>query len=1029
MTPPTIIEAGHTTNGDGSFTTSTPLTVNVLAIYANPAIVVGVQFRNNATAPHVVQSATLGSQPLALIGADTNAVGTRTEVWGAAGLAPGTQDLTATLNAASQNGIVGYVLLDGVDADDPWGTIATPTTDTSTVAGTPFGITAAGATADDLIIDFVTLRANANGPTLSMTAATGRVERYNDNTWGTPSTADQVAACSTWNGGASRPMQWTTDQAVAWSQVAVNVHAAAPAGPATAAWENLAGAIGPDGDAARWPDLRAADGPTDWMEFHGWEFPGLPADPDLTGFQFRIRRDQDGPGGAVRDSVVQLWAGGTLVGANRAATDTWGTTLDYAVYGGSADTWGMTPTALHTALQQSDFAVRVSVENSDSSSPATPQIDDVDASLMFLGDPLAVPVAGLTVTPNPVLAGGTVTASTAGSTGTITRHAIDWGQGAGFEDRALETSHTHVYDTVGIYTVAAQVTGPGGTDTAEQTLIVAALNPDVPAQTIRVRERPPLRVSSEIVTPSGRRYRWSPAERDAANVATGLRWSSVMPGGWESADVTLARHPGVDYADLERLSTWRILDATGGTVGEYRLERAPRTSGDQMAISPSAVGWQAALTDDDTLQAVYVDTDPGRWTEGSLQRRIDLADGGYDATAVSVSADQGAIVWDVPAELPGRLASEVWYRAPDGVRLTRIAYQGSRTGNWTTEEAATLYGFTDDVGGGMLTTPLTLDDTARQAAPTQPRRYLMLRVAKTGTPGTDETDGAQQRIGGLAVYGDHGLALVDTGDGPPGVYTHDVIAAAVARGAPSLRFTTGRDGTITPDTFVIRHLVFAGLPTTAADVVTAVTRYGLQDWAVWERRTFHWHPRGQGGRSWRARVGPAGLQETGPQADRLWESIVVAYTDVDGSTRTAGPPGSGADTESAYLKDSDAANPANRLGLTRRDVLSIGTTTAARAVDVGRAFLEESRRLDTSGQARITGYVEDDRGTLWPHTAIRAGDSIRFADAADPSPRRIVHVSHDADNRASDLDLDAPPEGLQALLERFGAELAPLGIS
>jgi hypothetical protein len=40
-----------------------------------------------------------------------------------------------------------------------------------------------------------------------------------------------------------------------------------------------------------------------------------------------------------------------------------------------------------------------------------------------------------------------------------------------------------------------------------------------------------------------------------------------------------------------------------------------------------------------------------------------------------------------------------------------------------------------------------------------------------------------------------------------------------------------------------------------------------------------------------------------------------------------------------------------------------------------------------------------------------------------------VKVDRNHSERAAGIDLDAPPEGLQALLERLGVVLVPLGIS
>ena len=197
---------------------------------------------------------------------------------------------------------------------------------------------------------------------------------------------------------------------------------------------------------------------------------------------------------------------------------------------------------------------------------------------------------------------------------------------------------------------------------------------------------------------------------------------------------------------------------------------------------------------------------------------------------------------------------------------------------------------------------------------------------------------------------------------------------------------------------------------------------------MWEDLTFWWHDRGARGRQWRARTGPSQLEETGPQVERIWESVIVQYQDVDGSTTTVGPVGSGADTETDDLKDDDPDNPANKLGITRRDLLVMGIGTAASATEVGRRFLEESRLLDSSGRARLVGHVQDSHGVMHPYSHVRAGDTISFVDSSDTSYRRIVRTDKTRDDRSCSIDLDAPPEGLAALLERLGVVLVPLGV-
>ncbi len=85
-----------------------------------------------------------------------------------------------------------------------------------------------------------------------------------------------------------------------------------------------------------------------------------------TNFGFSITGTIDGVvveierkrGGAtsVKDAVVKLVVGGSVVGTNKADTSTeWPTSDTYASYGGAADVWGATLT--DTAVSASDFGV------------------------------------------------------------------------------------------------------------------------------------------------------------------------------------------------------------------------------------------------------------------------------------------------------------------------------------------------------------------------------------------------------------------------------------------------------------------------------------------------------------------------------------------------------------------------------------------------------------------------------------------------------------------------------------------------
>ena len=130
---------------------------------------------------------------------------------------------------------------------------------------------------------------------------------------------------------------------------------------------------------------------------------------------------------------------------------------------------------------------------------------------------------------------------------------------------------------------------------------------------ISVRELPPLALHVQATTPSGRTQRWGPDERAPENVPQNLSFSTVMPGGNENFSCDLPRMESRAYSDLTLLSNICVRGAGGRIAGEFRLEKAPRATGDQKIVSPQGVGYQAHLADDNTAAEVYVDRDLTHW--------------------------------------------------------------------------------------------------------------------------------------------------------------------------------------------------------------------------------------------------------------------------------------------------------------------------------------------------------------------------------------------------------------------------------
>jgi hypothetical protein len=537
-------------------------------------------------------------------------------------------------------------------------------------------------------------------------------------------------------------------------------------------------------------------------------------------------------------------------------------------------------------------------------------------------------------------------------------------------------------------------------------------------------ERPPLGLSYSIVSPDGRRYGWSEEDMDAANVPSDVTFGDSMPGGFDRLTLTLPRKSEVDYPDLDAFSTIQAIGAGGEVAGECLLEKVPRTSGDKIAIGPEAVGWQAHLAHNQFVRQVYVDRDLSNWVPMSVSAKITLEASTSTfphSVEPDVTSGQPELLTTIQTATSRAAASDAWYVAPSA--LTQVYYDFLPFANTSSGDANITVRIdgADDAGVtnvAAITGNLRAASGAAYVTLTKKAVRLLFFYGVLLS-----TDGLQVgwRWRKLAVYG---TSLTKRGGtDPQGLFASDIINHAVTTFAPLLEI-----GEITTTSFVIPHASYTE-PTSAADIIKDVNRVHLYDWAVWEGKRFYYHPRNYRGRKWVARVGPAKLESTGQDANRIWNSVVVQYQDVDGSTRTVGPPGSGATVESASLVDLDSENPATKLGITKRALLtSLGTSTSAVATEVGIRFLAETKQLDRSGKADLRGYVTDENGVDRPYWEVRAGDQIRFVDAADTSYRRIIRTSKSVSDSSVSIDLDAPAEGLDALLERLAVVLIPLGV-
>jgi hypothetical protein len=83
---------------------------------------------------------------------------------------------------------------------------------------------------------------------------------------------------------------------------------------------------------------------------------------------------------------------------------------------------------------------------------------------------------------------------------------------------------------------------------------------------------------------------------------------------------------------------------------------------------------------------------------------------------------------------------------------------------------------------------------------------------------------------------------------------------------------------------------------------------------------------------------------------------------------------------------------------------------------------------NVSGSATLSGYVMNSQGYFYPVSVVKAGDYLEVTDAHDRTPRKIVSTDYTHQNRQNQLELGAPPSGLNALLERLQEQAAAAGV-
>lgn len=341
--------------------------------------------------------------------------------------------------------------------------------------------------------------------------------------------------------------------------------------------------------------------------------------------------------------------------------------------------------------------------------------------------------------------------------------------------------------------------------------------------------------------------------KDWTNIATGLGWTSVDPGGYETCtfqipDNMAPPREGAPIVIREGLEVCWM-----GRVEESGEEVSPVSAPTDI----SGVG-AGVILKDAMRSMIFMDKDLGRWQGASVRRQLQVGPGWAPQTDGSIASDSvdPALKFEVSGEISGGSGgiSEAWYdggaNIVGGIYFDTIDSSNldGDPGNWIFN----AYEEPDDVaGGGAVLTPDIVDDAALgQFNPTSLNpRWLILQLAHFG-PYTTDALTRWRTAKNITVIGNHGIHLTDMKALPTDVvqwiYDQAGLDTRITPVSPLVASTTHWwDGIFDPEgtpdtneyeqsdtTFSLMHLVYYD-EVPLEQMVDDVSKLMGWHWGVW----------------------------------------------------------------------------------------------------------------------------------------------------------------------------------------------------
>lgn len=550
-----------------------------------------------------------------------------------------------------------------------------------------------------------------------------------------------------------------------------------------------------------------------------------------------------------------------------------------------------------------------------------------------------------------------------------------------------------------------------------------------PPRVVVVREHPPSKIAAVVKAPDGTKIgRWAEDESRVENVLGNATKTGGMPGGHGESTQALARDPDQSFPDLALFSRLEWQGAGEEVLWSGGIRQEPQSSGDRTSIEVKAVGDKQFLEDDEETVAGFIGSALSAWSGTPNGRRLALMTAGWKTGDGALETDPTGtpnLAFAIEGDFP-KMDIEAWLDG-GGAKIARLVWdRTSKSNNPSGVDPSSAFEFfgmaADDPAGGLEEgvdehTANVDSDTQASITPAVPRRFVGFRWSFPSA--NNDAYQYQSFVRNAKVIGTQGLAL--QGEWPNVGFTAKQMLPFIAE----LAGLTTKDELLEDDGFVIPQAWFSA-PGTPMSKLVEVTKYGLLDWFVFEHQLLQYRFPGTYGRKWRLERGSSAPKNSGPDANRVWDGLMVTWQDVDGTTKTAGRPGSGAMFEDTRLQITDPRNAAVAAGRPRRKLLALnGVCEEGPAIRTGQRFLEEAANLDQSGEATISGYCQDQYGIWWPSAYVQPGDWA--ADPGTQNYRKITSANYAHDSKTASVSLGAPPEGLSEIESRFNARLIELG--